>query len=162
MAKEAGKSKPFVYLTEGCKYAVRIHNRASFDVAVDLRIDGHGLFAFSPKYSHLRTILVPAKSSAVVTGWMISPKETRDFVLGRYDGRATEKRDAQAVGCIGAVFKAAWAKNGLPPEDENARDVPLSTQLGESGAIEVRPVERIVGRDRAPVYLFYAGKEGSK
>jgi len=155
----------FVKLDRGERYAVRLINDSNHDAAVTLTIDGLNMFAFSENksYTHL---IVPAKSSGVITGWHRNNIDSDVFEVSRYSkSAAAELQSTAGVGTITASFAAAWPKDVPPPEDEYVAQFGSRGYEGNATArgprIEQRykEVERVVGVVRASVSVRYTKPE---
>ena len=123
----------FVSIRRGEEYAVRLINESPHETAVQLRIDGLSMFAFSetrhkddtqkgePLYTAI--ILPPKKDGkpgeAVIRGWHVNNKATDKFVVTEYAKSAAASLNHTAnLGTITATFQAAWEEGQKPPADE--------------------------------------------
>lgn len=115
---------PFVSIQRGEEYVVRLINESAFDAAVQLRIDGLSMFAFSevrdagkPRYS---AVIVPARGEATIRGWHVTNEATDKFLVTEYAKSAAAALNHKTdIGTITATFQAAWQTS--PPPDEPAK-----------------------------------------
>jgi hypothetical protein len=170
LVPRAGKAEPReLKLDEGLAMAdvkreetfqIRIVNESAFDAAVLLTIDGLSVFAFSenPAFRRAGWLIIPARSSAVISGWHRTPQRTDPFTVHRYAGSAAAAFDPKSleIGTITAVFAAAWPTGDRPPPDE-PRDPHASegTGVGSSGTTAFKELERQTGVPRAVVSIRY-------
>jgi hypothetical protein len=159
------------------EYTLRLVNRAPYEVAVRLTIDGLNVFTFceekqpdkladgkpNPRRGEpaFDLILVPATGSVEVPGWIISRSKVLGFRVTAYPNTAVAQlgRDQSPTGTITATFSAAWEKGQKPPPGEP----PTTRGSGDDGTgfgkpreIEARPVERQVGGVRGSVSVRYS------
>ncbi len=154
---KAEDGQAMVPLSKGEEYLVRLHNRAPFEVAVALTIDGLSMFAFSQEGSFGSQVLVPPGGSLEIPGWYITKDNSAAFeitTLGK--GAAAIKGDTGTVGVITARFSAAWDPKGKPPTDEAlTRSTDAATGLGRPVEKKYEQVQRVIGRTRAFVSVRY-------
>ncbi|QEH38793.1 hypothetical protein OJF2_74030 [Aquisphaera giovannonii] len=145
------------------RYAIKLINDAPFEVAATLMIDGLGLFAFSehPEYSY---VIIPARSSGVITGWHRTNDEAEEFVVTEYPRSAAAERSlapSPDLGVITACFAAAWPAGGNPPLDEGMEGRSVrATGRGPITRAELAEVERKTGRLRAAISVRYTKDDG--
>ena len=130
----------FVPIQRGELYRVRIFNKAPFDAAVRLSIDGLDQFVFSnasmvldgkplplrnkngrPRYNYR---IVPSGKSIVVAGWFRDLKTFDYFNVTAYARSAAAELRApdDGVGQIVVQFHACWEKDADKPADEQSKD----------------------------------------
>jgi hypothetical protein len=171
----------FVPIQRGESYAVRLINDSELEAAVQLRIDGLSMFAFSkqrqpdkdargrdnpnkgePLYS---VVIVPSKSSAVIPGWYINSEKTDRFLVTEFarSGAALLKPTG-GIGTINATFQAAWEKDADPPKDEpgKKRGVGSGDATGRGPRIEKKyqEVQRELGVIRDAISVRYTREAG--
>lgn len=147
----------FVSLAKGDEYAIRLHNRTAFEVAVALTIDGLSMFAFSEDGNFGSQTLIPAGGSIDIPGWYINDQRSAAFEITTLgEGAAAIKGVTGSIGVITAKFSAAWDPKAKPPADELlARSAYNSTGLGRPLEKKYQTVERVIGRTRAFVSVRY-------
>ncbi len=159
---------PFVKITKGQSYKVKIHNNADFDAAIQLRIDGLDQYVFSdqefrkpdgqPKFEHF---IIRKKSSYVISGWFRSLKTLDAFTVDDYakSAAAELKASQEEIGTISVAFHAAWNT----PEELNsesgkdARD-PNATRRGATIDTNLIQIKKFVGVCRNQVTVRYTTK----
>jgi hypothetical protein len=152
----------YVPIQRGETYAVRIINDSPLEAAVQLRIDGISMFAFSelrqpdkledgkknplkgePLY---RVFLIPAKSrTEIIHGWHVNNKKTNEFLVTEYAKSAAAVLNTQAkIGTITATFQAAWPEGKDAPKDERGgtRSPGSGDATGFGSGIDV-PLEQV-------------------
>jgi hypothetical protein len=109
----------FLTIARGEVYAVRIVNNSKFDAAATVTIDGLNMFAFSENSSY-EFVVVPAGSDGVIVGWHRNNEVSDAFQVSEYSKSAAFKQmpNSSSIGTIHVSFKAAWARDTPPPEDE--------------------------------------------
>ncbi len=118
----------FASIARGDTYSIRLRNDSDLEAAVQLRIDGLSMFAFSqmrhkegeqagqPLYT---VVIVPAKKSVVIQGWHITNEQTDKFLVTEYaQSAAATIQHAKNLGTITATFQAAWPEDAPAPADE--------------------------------------------
>jgi hypothetical protein len=172
----------FVPIRRGESYAVRLVNDSDLEAAVQLRIDGLSMFAFSelrqpdtvaggkpnprkgePLYS---VVIVGPKSSAVIPGWHVNNKKSDSFLVTEFaKSGAALLKPAGGIGTISATFQAAWEKDKLPPADEPGKKRGVgsgdATGRGPEVAKEYQEVQRELGVIRDVISVRYT-REGGK
>jgi len=122
----------FVEIQRGESYAVRLINDSDVEAAVQLRIDGLSMFAFSeirfqegprrgqPRYT---VVFVPAHKSFVVPGWHVNNDKSDQFLVTQYaESAAARLQQTADIGTLSAVFQAAWEQGSTPPADEPGKN----------------------------------------
>jgi hypothetical protein len=114
---------PFVEMTKGEEYVVRLHNRSDFAVGVRLMIDGVSMFVDSKDAPPDSLVIVGPGKVVEIQGWWISAQGSsamKAFEVGEAaDSVATRvKSPTSKIGTISASFHAAWPSDGRPPQDE--------------------------------------------
>ena len=150
--------QPFVKLSRGEEYVVRLTNRAKFEVAVTLTIDGLSMFAFSKEGNFGSQVIVSAGQSVDIPGWYITRDDTDAFEITSYSkSAAASKGLSGGVGVITASFAAAWDPAAKPPADEaGAKGPDAATGKGRRIAQKYESVRRVTGRVRSLVSIRYA------
>ncbi len=120
----------FVPLTRDEEYAVRVYNDSPDDVAVQSRIDGISMFAFSelrhpdkitvrgeekdnprrgePRYS---VLIIPAKSHFAIPGWHVNNAKSDRFLITSYaKSAAAQFRKTTDLGMITVAFQEVVKK----------------------------------------------------
>ncbi len=144
------------------RYAIRLINDAPFEVAATLTIDGLSLFAFSdnPEYSY---VIIPARSSGLITGWHRTNDEAEEFVVTEYPRSAAASRPlipSTEMGMITACFAAAWPASGNPPPDEGMEGRSIkATGRGPITKTNFVEVERKTGKLRAAISVRYTKED---
>jgi hypothetical protein len=125
----------FVPIQRGEAYAVRLVNDSELEAAVQLRIDGLSMFAFStlrqpekdvagkdnpkkgePLYS---VVILPPRSRADIPGWHVTNEKSDLFLVTEFaKSAAAVLKPSGGIGTISATFQAAWEKDAEPPPDE--------------------------------------------
>jgi hypothetical protein len=151
------EGQSFVKLNRGDEYIVRLHNRAHFEVAITLTIDGLSMFAFSKQGNFGSQVLVPPGKYVDIPGWYITQDATDAFEITTYSkSAAASKGISGTVGVITASFAAAWDPRGKPPADEvGAKSADAATGKGRRIGQKYEPVKRVAGRTRAIVSVRY-------
>jgi hypothetical protein len=171
---------PFVGIKRGESYELRLINESAHEAAVQLRIDGLSMFAFSklrqpakladgranprrgePRYS---VVIVPAKmkgkpGTAVIPGWHITNKDTDRFTVTAYArSAAAELKQTTGIGTITATFQAAWPKGAPAPADEPGKrrgGTGDATGRGPRIGVKYKEVERNLGVLRDAISVRY-------
>jgi hypothetical protein len=147
------------------RYAIKLINDAPFEVAATLTIDGLGLFSFSehPEYSY---VIIPARSSGVITGWHRTNNEAEEFVVTEYPKSAAAELSpapSAELGVITACFAAAWPTGGNPPPDEGPEGRSArATGRGPITGADLAEVERKTGRLRAAISVRYTKDDAAE
>jgi hypothetical protein len=145
LVKEAGRYMPrpaelernqaYVRLDRDDVYAVRLINDYDYEIAVQLAVDGIGVFQFAehenPKTRRpFHSIILAPKSEGVVYGWFVTQKKSDEFLVAEYaKSAAAEMRVISTVGVITATFAACWVKGEAPPLDEPTEAPTFSREL---------------------------------
>lgn len=114
---------PFVEMTKGEEYVVRLHNRSDFAVGVRLMIDGVSMFVDSKDAPPDSLVIVGPGKVVEIQGWWISAQGSSAMKAFEV-GEAAEsvamrvKAPTSKIGTISASFHAAWPSDGRPPQDE--------------------------------------------
>ncbi len=159
----------FVSIQRGEVYAVRLINDSSLDAAVQLRIDGLSVFDFSelrhkdgeqkgePLYT---TLIVPAKSNALIPGWHRTNDKSDTFKVTAYaDSAAATLKHTASIGTITAIFQAAWPEGATAPADEPGKrrgGTGDATGFGPRIDVKYEEVNRNLGVIRDTVSVRYA------
>jgi hypothetical protein len=150
----------FVKLSRGENYAVRLINNSPHDAAVDLKIDGLSMFAFSENKNY-RVMIVPAGKSHVASGWHRTNQLADAFQVMEYSKSEAAKLvgPSTADGTITATFAAAWQAGAKAPDDEpvatGSRSVD-GTGRGEEHGTTYQEVRREVGVVRSAISVRYS------
>jgi hypothetical protein len=140
------------------RYAIKLINDAPFEVAVTLTIDGLSLFAFS-KNQEYGYVVIPARSSGLITGWHRTNDEAEEFVVTEYPKSAAAERSptpSAELGVITACFAAAWPARGNPPPDEGMEGRSVrATGRGPITRADLAEVERKTGPLRSAISVRY-------
>jgi len=121
----------YAEIRRGETYAVRLINDSDLETAVQLKIDGLSMYAFSelrvldgprlgdPRYTAV--ILAPHKS-LVIPGWHVTNEKSDTFQVMEYaKSAAGGLNQTSGVGTITASFQASWPTDQPPPADEPGR-----------------------------------------
>jgi hypothetical protein len=171
----------FVPIQRGESYSVRLINDSDLEAAVQLRIDGLSMFAFSelrqpdkdgkgnpnpkkgePLYS---VVIVGPKSSAIIPGWHVDNKKSDSFLVTEFaKSGAALLKPSGGVGTISATFQAAWEKDADPPADEPGKKRGVgsgdATGRGPEVAKEYKEVQRELGVIRDVISVRYTREVG--
>ncbi len=148
----------FVELAKGEEYIVRLHNKASFETAVSLNIDGLSMYAFSKEGNFGSQVVVAAGTSVDIPGWYISSAKTDVFEITSYAKSAAADKSIPltSTGTITATFHACWEPTATPPPDEaGAKSADTATGRGRRIDQKYELVKRVVGKQRAFVTVRY-------
>lgn len=148
----------FVGLSKGEEYIVRLHNRADFETAVTLNIDGLNMYSFCEDGNFGSQVLVPPRGVVDIPGWYINSNKTDIFEITSYAKSAAASKSAPmvSVGTITAAFHASWNPSDAPPSDEvGAKSADTATGRGRRIDQKYEIVERVVGKQRAIVTVRY-------
>jgi hypothetical protein len=155
--REGGRA--FVGLRPQEVFAINLINDSAFDAAVELRLDGLSVFAFSVNKNY-RQFIVPKKGHALIKGWHRTNMVSDEFLITDYGKSAAAELLANPddVGTITATFAAAWDPKDKPPEDESAsfRD-PFNPAVGRGEPVKA-PYTEVVrehGRVRDIISVRY-------
>lgn len=170
---DARTGLPFVKLERDEYYEVRLINKAPFESAATLAIDGLDQFVFSddkdPNTGEVQRdpktgqpvftfrLIKPGKST-VVRGWYRHSKQADSFVITEYAKTAAAKLHSTAkLGTITVQFRAAWEKDADRPADETGGDKGSGDGTGQGPPVaqDLKTVQRHVGVLRATVPIRY-------
>ena len=149
------KGRPLVPIKNSEVYGVRLINKAPFEVAVDLRIDGINIFEFSETDSKFY-IVGPGKQVDVL-GWHKSSKSTIEFKVVDFPDTAASKlnlKPSLSIGLITACFSASWAKDNERPSDEPELKG-RGTGFGKEIEFKTEKVSRTIGQARDTISVRY-------
>jgi hypothetical protein len=151
-------------MAKGDEFVIRLTNRAAYDAAVEVTVDGENVVDGSdPK---LRCVRVPAGGERDVEGWYThgdgGAGTNRAFVVTEFERSvAGGRKQTEGVGVVSAYFHAAW--EGAPPADERgteARGVPTyGIGRGQATAVVAQVRDMQIGRRRAALHVRYAVDE---
>ena len=153
----AAEGRSFARLDKRDEYIVRLYNRAPFEAAVTLTIDGLNMFTFSKESNFVSQILIPPGKFVEIPGWYITSTDTDAFLItGFPDSAVANLGVTSQVGAITAQFHAAWDPKDKPPKDEvNPKSANTATARGRQIEQKYEKVKRVVGRSRAVVTVRY-------
>ena len=122
------KGLAFVPIQRGEAYAVRLYNLSTYDVAVDLRLDGLNMYYFGEKKdkkgsSALSYVIVGANTYVEIRGWFVSLNDSDEFLIVPLKDSVVGKLNAgnpAEIGTITANFHRAWDRKAGRPSDEPA------------------------------------------
>ncbi|MCA9075917.1 MAG: hypothetical protein KDA93_12840 [Planctomycetaceae bacterium] len=150
-----------VSLKQGDIYAVRVHNRSSFEAAADVLIDGLGRFSLADDVDQRdnRDIILPG-SQRTVPGYYRTTELVDSFQIGEYSKSVAAQvlPNPTDVGTVTVTFAAAWKIGENPPPNEPpvAKSLPpVGTVAGPPRKDPTVKVERNIGGIRAVVKLRY-------
>jgi len=143
---EAGRA--YVDLRKGEEYVVRLYNRAPFEAAVTLTVDGLSMFVFSEEGNFGSQVLVPPGRFVEIPGWYVTKDKTDKFEIGGYaDSAAASKLvPSTSVGVITATFHEAVEGSGKDPN---------ATKRGQQIGFSYSEAKRIVKPPIAVVSVRY-------
>jgi hypothetical protein len=149
--------RSFVPLEQGEEYTVRLHNRAPFEAAATLTIDGLNLFTFSQAGKFGGAVLVSPGGFVDIPGWFITLERSDAFLITSYPESAAGQQGVTTnVGTITVSFAAAWDPAANPPADEvNPKSADAATGRGRPIEKKYVEVKRVTGRTRAVVSVRY-------
>jgi hypothetical protein len=166
----------FVPIRRGETYAVRLINASDLEAAVQLRIDGLSMFAFSdPEFQHkdgprkgeplYTVVIVGPRSKADIPGWHVNTKKSDSFLVTEFaKSGAALLKPTGGIGTISATFQAAWEKDALPPKDEPGKKRGVgsgdATGRGPEVAKEYKEVQRELGVIRDVISVRYTRDMG--
>jgi hypothetical protein len=171
----------FVTIKRDEVYAVRLINDSNLEAAVQLRIDGLSMFAFSErrqpekdakgkgnprKGEPLYTVVIVApRSKAVIPGWHVNNEKSDRFLVTEFAKSAAALLEPKGgIGTISATFQAAWDKNTDPPADEpgKKRGPGAGDATGRGPRIEQKyeEVQRELGVIRDAISVRYKREVG--
>jgi hypothetical protein len=150
----------FVELGKG-RYTVRLINRAKYEVAVDLRIDGLNVFAPPGKPPAEPSLIVVKPGEPVtVPGWY-SGKKFHAFEVGTLHPDDPRRADdlRRRLRTITASFHRCWPAGAEAPDDEAPKTLGAGDETGTLVGAPVegaaRDVKRDFGRVRGVVSVRY-------
>jgi hypothetical protein len=155
-----------VGLRKGDVYGVRLINETRLAAAVEVAIDGIGMFAFTDSAGDKNSrIIVQPGQSATVIGWYrnTGPKGSNEFLVGDRGEAAVLKQlpAGQArIGMVTATFSVAWPAGSPAPDGEQevprlGDDGPIGTKIGAETDQNMRAVDYQFGKPRASVTVRY-------
>jgi hypothetical protein len=110
---------------------VRLINDSNQEMAVQLKIDGLSMYAFSelrilegprqgdPRYT---AVIIAPHKSVVIPGWHVTNDKSDKFLVMEYAKSAAGGLNHTAnVGTITASFQASWPEGEPAPKDEPGR-----------------------------------------
>lgn len=152
------EGQSFVKLSRGEEYVVRLHNRAKFEVAVTLTIDGLSMFAFSKENNFDSQILVPPGTVVDVPGWYITSDNTDAFEITSYSKSAAASQGLSGgIGVMTAAFSASWDPSSRPPADElRPKSIGDATGRGRQIDQKYQSVPRVIGKLRSLISVRYS------
>lgn len=154
--KAVGDNTFTIPLKKGQIFAVRLKNRAAFDAACTVLIDGLSRFALADDPALAGGFdLVPATGDNLIKGYFRNNRIVDAFEVGEYSKSAVAKKlpASSSVGTITVTFAACWKPGDQPPPGE-----PPKAQAISAGPPRVSPVEivqRDVGAVRSVVKIRY-------
>ncbi|MEZ6096053.1 MAG: hypothetical protein R3C03_17820 [Pirellulaceae bacterium] len=115
---------PFLTIQPGEAYAIRLINRADFDLAAEVTIDGLDMFTFSDEHATEsgtkkgQFVVLPPNKQGEIWGWYRTQEKSDTFLIDNYveSDRGSQIKSPASIGSITVSFHAAWEKN--PPADE--------------------------------------------
>jgi hypothetical protein len=107
-----------VNLDRGEEYVVRLYNRAPFEAAITLTIDGLSMFAFSEEGNFGSQVLIPPGRFVEIPGWYVNKTKTDAFEIGGYaeSAAASKLLPSTSVGVITATFHESIEGSGKDPK----------------------------------------------
>ncbi len=158
-----GRGKPvtnveglaFVDLKEHEECEVRLINDSSFEVGVDLTLDGLSCFWFHPSRGGLW--IIGPHQTLVVKGWQLDAKVARTFRIVPFEKSVAASAGATGnVGVIAASFFRSYQPHeAIPNEDIAPPRKSLGIGAGDIVGNPVQTVERKFGKLRATVPVRY-------
>lgn len=150
--------RSFVPLSKGEEYIIRLHNRASFEAAATLSIDGLSMFAFSEEPIRGESVLIPPKSFVDIPGWHVTNQHSDAFEVTSYamSAAASKSLSPSSTGVITGSFAAAWAPDTTIPSDElPPENIKSATGRGAVVQQVYKVVPRVIGRTRTVLSVRY-------
>jgi hypothetical protein len=113
-----GSGRAHVNLDRGEEYVVRLYNRAPFEAAITLTIDGLSMFAFSEEGNFGSQVLIPPGRFVEIPGWYVNKTKTDAFEIGGYaeSAAASKLLPSTSVGVITATFHESIEGSGKDPK----------------------------------------------
>ncbi|MCA8998673.1 MAG: hypothetical protein KDA80_16860 [Planctomycetaceae bacterium] len=139
----------FAPFQEGQFYSVTIINQESFDIGVELLIDGVNSMAFSEnaEFRDVGKWVIPAGRSGNILGYFINPGSVDAFqVSGKPIGPVEETlADQSKIGTITAAIYACWEEGDTPPRAAKIVGDPadLRTVRGPRISTNIQTVQRV-------------------
>ncbi|QDU37163.1 hypothetical protein Mal4_14720 [Maioricimonas rarisocia] len=145
-----GEGRAFVPLAEGNQYGVHVINNSTFDVGVELLIDGINTleFAENPAFRENGKWIIAAGTSGFIKGWFINSQQVDTFIVTPdQQGVAATLGRPQQIGTITATFYPAWVGDDVPAFEQllAAGNGKGSTGRGEAEAFRGTILERQFG-----------------
>ncbi len=157
------QGKPFVKISEGDSYAIKIYNDSGAPVGVEVRIDGINMFAFSqvPNYKKIGRLFVKPGGTPLITGWHFfnGPGGTREFLVMPWENSAQAilgTRDESTIGVVTVSFFSAWVGDTPPPDEPALRGGELATGIGKPTDNTTHDIVCHFGQLRSNVTIRYA------
>ncbi|MCA8996921.1 MAG: hypothetical protein KDA80_08045 [Planctomycetaceae bacterium] len=148
----------FAQLQEGQLYQVRISNSASFDVGVELMIDGINSLELCDvqEFRDNGKWVIPANSSGVIRGWLRNASTLDKFLITEEPaGVAAELGRIQKIGQITAIIYPTW---DIPTDASRELKQSLTPQFqtlvggGLRGATGKGPTENFSGATKTTTF----------
>ena len=108
-------------------YQIKIINEGTYEVAVEISIDGVDVFAFcngvrawkGPGPPPKPYIFVFPKGEVTLKGWPIDAKNSQEFLVGEYIQGSTRTKDVGEanLGMISMIFRPSWIKGEPKPHE---------------------------------------------
>jgi hypothetical protein len=157
----------FVDLAKEDVYELRIYNRAKFDAAVGVFIDGLDVFTFSDdrdvagKLKYQPFYIIPPGGPRSILGWHKTIDKSRkdnvlSFVVTAYGkGAASSRKASGKTGTITVTFAAAWkgGDDNKPADEATTRGV--ETGFGAPRQVPFQAVPRSIGVVRDVITVRY-------
>ncbi|MFL5327902.1 MAG: hypothetical protein ACJ8C4_03220 [Gemmataceae bacterium] len=160
----------FVNILKDEIYEIRIHNKAKFEAAITVTIDGVDVFAFSedkkpdgtPRFTHY---FIDPNTAADITGWQVSNDSKRSDNLLSFlvtelgKGAASKMGVTGKTGVITVTFAAATSGNrptDLPEDDGGRSATNVETGFGPPQKQQIEEVKRTIGAVREVISIRYA------
>ncbi len=118
---------PFVGITRGEMYAIRLTNNSDKEAAVQLTVDGINVFAFNEdpepdgRVRKDYRVLIAPRGTALVQGWYRANAKSDSFQVTSYaKSAAAQVKSSARVGTITAMFSVSGPKAPPPPRPPSA------------------------------------------
>jgi hypothetical protein len=150
--------RPFVELHRGEEYVVRVHNRAEFEIAVLLTVDGVNMFVDAKDTSSNSQVVIQPGGQATIPGWYVTKTNTKAFEIGGYEESVAKRvGSSTGVGTISAAFRACWDPSSDPPADEpgGAAKGNKATKQGRDISRNYQQVTKDLGKLRSLITVRY-------
>jgi hypothetical protein len=159
---ESRDGSPFVLVNPGDVYVVKVWNDNDFDIGVHLEIDGISMFHFAEGDAKKYYWMVIPKGSYTIKGWYLNQAGANEFKVAEYyqGGQGSVVKDPGKVGTITIAYCNCWNVDKNPPEDEHGvAGSPVQTSQGSEIKVETKVVERIFGKTRGVISIWYDRKQ---